>query len=153
MHHAMVEGGFTNAHFAAFSSELNDLVDEPWTMVHDGARAHNAVPGLDAALATKQLAPYSPFLNAAEMAGSCLKAAVGRTLCQPQVREELIDTAAAANAGVTLHAWRMAILKREVTAALPELTQQKCLRWVNHTQPTSIVAWIMKTFWLSMYFS
>lgn len=131
VHSALVEGGFRNEHFADFLVELDVLVEAEWTLVFDGARAHNAVPGLSPQHSTFQLPPYSPFLNPAECAGSCVKAAVKQTLSAPNVQQEIANGPAAAN--LTLHAWRMLILKREVEAALPVITREKCMQWSHHT--------------------
>ena len=73
IHLTTIQGGFTNAHFADFLTELDVLLEEEeFVLMVDGARAHLNVPGLGEGHECRFLPPYSPFLNAAEQAGSCL---------------------------------------------------------------------------------
>lgn len=133
VHYALVEGGFRAQNFADFLVELDVLVEAEWVAIFDGARAHLQVPGLSPQHSTYQLPPYSPYLNPTERAGSSLKASVKRALSVPAIQHELSNRQAAAAANLTLHAWRMHILKREVEAALHVITQEKCQQWTNHT--------------------
>lgn len=133
VHATTVVGGFRNTNFHDFVSELEEIVDEPFTLVLDGARAHGNIPGMQQGHTCQFLPPYSPFLNPTERAGSCLKAAMKRVLPLPEYQTEIANTEGAAAAGLTLHAWRLAILRKVVTDCLPEITLQKCVRWNNCT--------------------
>jgi hypothetical protein len=134
VHHACHVGGFTEELFTAFCSEVSALVDGPFVMLADNARAHVNVPPMQREdQAVRFLPVYSPFLNATEMAISALKAAVKRRLTEPVVVNELGDREAAAQAAMTLHNWRLSILVRELQASMHHLTQDHCLRWHMHT--------------------
>jgi hypothetical protein len=134
VHFACHVGGFTGERFTDFCSEVSALVDAPFVMIADNARAHAHVPPTHRDDQSVRFLPvYSPFLNATEMAISALKAAVKRRLTEPALVNELGDRVAAAQAAMTLHNWRLNILVRELQASMHHLTQNHCLRWHMHT--------------------
>jgi hypothetical protein len=134
VHVALVEGGFRNEHFVGFLSEVDQLVEEEFCLLTDGARAHSNVPAMSLGHSHRFLPPYSPFINPAERAGSGLKADLKRRLQAAGVQQEIHNRQLAEAAGVTLHQHRMRILKREVQLAVTCITPYKCMRWVNHNQ-------------------
>ena len=133
VHYTTVVGGFKSEHFVAFLSEVDELMDEEFVLLTDGARAHTNVPGMGEWHNQRFLPPYSPFLNAAERAGSCLKAALKRSLSQPDIQRQAGDRDAAAAAGITMHQHRLRILQQLIDAAVFEITPFKCRQWVNHS--------------------
>ena len=78
----------------------------------------------------RYLPKFSPFINACEFAGSCLKTAVKQklteTFVQPELdNRELIRTE-------TSHQRKIRIVSREVENSLHVLTAQQCYNFVNH---------------------
>ena len=70
-----------------------------------------------------------------EQAHSCFKAAVGRELCNPQIQNQLIDTAGErCQLGLTVEAWRSRILLRIANQAINEVTRQKCANWCRRVE-------------------
>lgn len=61
-------------------------------------------------------------MNPAEMAGSCVKAAMKQRMSDSTVQSELSDRESSPN--LTLHEIR--ILNPEITNAIEEITQAKC---------------------------
>ena len=110
-------------------SEIDALMDEPFVLLMDNVRCHSDPPDLNEGHQIRFLPKYSPYLNAAEMAGSCVKAAAKRRLSDPIIQVELQT----AEPGLTLHRHPMNVLMREVQESLQEITREKCLRWYNHT--------------------
>lgn len=131
IHWKFVEGGNTKDLFSDFLMEISVLLNEPCVILIDNAKPHHGVPRLDDGQEVRFLPRYSPFLNAAEMAGSALKAAVKQRLTEPAVQMEIYERDAPREE--TLHARRMRVLRRECEAALPEITAAKCSQWFNHT--------------------
>ena len=80
-------------------------------------------PALSEGNEIRHLPTYSPFINPAEMAGSCVKAAMKRILSDPTIQTEIYDREASPN--LTLHEIRLRILRREMTNAINEVTQVK----------------------------
>ncbi|MEL7523457.1 MAG: transposase, partial [Cyanobacteria bacterium J06553_1] len=131
VHHRTLESGLTKEYFSEILSEIDTIVDTPFTILFDNARAHNNPPELSHGHDIRNLPKYSPFLNPAEMAGSCIKAAMKRRMSDPAIQSELSDREASPN--LTLHEIRLRILRREMTTAINEITQAKCQQWFNHT--------------------
>jgi len=117
--------------FSYFCMEVSALVNGPFEMLCDNARPHLNAPVMDVGQDVCYLPKYSPFLNATEMAGSCLKAAIKRRLGEPDVQREIYNRDLPRNE--TLHNRRMRILHREMTESLNEITIEKCRKWYNHT--------------------
>jgi hypothetical protein len=134
VHANLLDGGFRNEHFVDFLSEVDQLIEDEFCLLSDGARAHDNVPTMTDGHRHRFLPPYSPFINPAERAGSALKADLKRRLQDPHVQQETANRQLAAAAGITQHQHRMQILKREVRLALTCITQNNCMRWVNHSQ-------------------
>ena len=78
------------------------------------------------------LPPYSPMLNPIEMAFSTVKAAVKRKLNERMV--DILNRQAAADAHITLTAYRQNILKGIVRNVLNEdtITPAMCANWHRH---------------------
>jgi hypothetical protein len=120
-------------HKSGFVRELEALVDDPFVLLCDNARPHgDEEAGMQPHHHLHYLPHYSPFLKPAEMAGSTMKAGAKRRLSQPDVQTELMDHNLAHNQNLTLQGFRLNILRREMTAALDEITQLKCQNWFNH---------------------
>ena len=77
----------------------------------------------------KFLPKYSPFLNAAEMAGSCVKAFAKRRLSEPSVQAELEERAANA----TLQETRLQVLRPKILHSLEKILGEKCRQWFTDT--------------------
>ena len=133
VHWSTIVGGMTKDSFSAFLVELSQLMgsDQPYTALIDNARAHGDVPQMEDGHEVMFLPRYSPFLNACEMAGSCIKATLKRRLTESSVQREIYDRDAPRYE--TLHARRLRILRREVELSLPVITPQKCQQFFNHT--------------------
>lgn len=130
VHYRCHTGGFTGDRFKDFVSEVSALVDDSFVMLADNARPHGNELNLGRPdQAIRFLPPYSPFLNAAEMAISCWKADLKRSLTEPRIVQQIQDREAAAQAGETLQHRRLRILKTQVEAASDSITQDKCRQW------------------------
>ena len=119
--------------FAGFIMELAELLrynDDPYVLLCDSVSSHLNAPNFGDQGQLKYLPKYSPFLNACEMAGSCLKAAVKRQMTEPAVQQEIYNREAPRNE--TLHNRRMRIVSREIKNGLPTITVQKCAQYLNH---------------------
>ena len=112
VHYMCIDGGITGELFAGFLMEISALLDEPFVMLCDNARPHTNPPVMGHGQEVRFLPRYSPFLNATEMAGSCLKAAIKRRMAEPHVQRELYERDMPREE--TLHNRRMRILRREV---------------------------------------
>lgn len=134
VHHFFTMGGLTKEKFADILSEIDALVEEPFYLLCDNAACHGDPPEMnDEEHEIVRLPRFSPYLNAAEYAGSCLKSHVKQRLSDPSIQQEIGDRDAARQAGQTLQARRLLILRREITACIPQLTREKCMSWYNHT--------------------
>ena len=133
VHHMFVSGGMTREHFMMMISEVDALVENSFSLLLDNARPHSDPPRMAEHHEFRFLPKYSPFLNAAEMAGSCVKAAAKRRLSEPSIHQELEDRNAVAAAHQTLQEHRLIVLRREMEIAIGCLTQPKCQEWFNHT--------------------
>lgn len=131
LHSMFVNGGFTQEKFSDFVMELETLVDAPFTLLCDNARSHTNTPILSESHLLRYLPRYSPYLNAAERAGSSVKSAAKRSISSPAIQVEFADRLSALANNMTLHGWRMKILRREMEKALEEITTEKCRRWFN----------------------
>ena len=133
VHCTFVVGGFTHDKFGEMLGELGQLLfEEEVVILVDNARPHLNAPRMLEQHELRYLPRYSPIINAAEYAGSAVKAAVKRTLSEPAIRAEVEDRAAAAAAQQTLQQRRLQVLERELRAALPTLTEVKCRAFFNH---------------------
>lgn len=134
VHSRILEGGMTKDRFSDFLSEMVELLEfqeDHFVILCDNAPAHVDAPNVGNFGYIKYLPKYSPFLNACEMAGSSLKAAIKRRLTEPSVQQEIYDRDSPRVE--TLHARRVNVLRREVELALDVITPRKCIQWVNHT--------------------
>ena len=98
----------------------------------DGARFHQGLQipqEYEDRISIRVFPPYSPFLNPVELAHSTFKAAVKRQLSQPDVQQEF----AMVPADFTAKDWRLMVLQRCGVEAIDSITQQKCVRWYQHT--------------------
>ena len=105
-------------------------------LIYDSARPHinaNIPPDFNN-VAIRRTPPYSPFLNPVEMAHSAFKAAVKRTLSQPEWQARVGDLGEAREAGLNMQAWRATLLEEVAQQHVDVLTQEKCARWYNHAQ-------------------
>lgn len=133
VHSSIIEGGMKQELFAGFIMELAELLrynDDPYVLLCDSVSSHLNAPNFGDQGQLKYLPKYSPFLNACEMAGSCLKAAVKRKTTEPAVQQEIYNREAPRNE--TLHNRRMRIVSREIENGLPTITVQKCAQYLNH---------------------
>lgn len=133
LHAKFVNGGMTRELFSEFASELSVIHPAPMTVVLDNARCHGDPPALDEGQEFKFLSPYSPFFNMTEMSISVIKAELKAKMSNPDVQAEIQDRQAAIEAGVNLAEWRKRILRREVEASLPAMTQEKAYNQFMHT--------------------
>lgn len=111
--------------------------DEHIYFVYDNARPHvraQLPAGANPNIQLKRLPPYSPFLNPTEMAHSCFKAAVKRSLALPEWQQRVGDRHAANQAGMNLQQWRANLLEEVAAENVGEITQEKCHHWYNHSQ-------------------
>lgn len=138
VHHHIFQGGQTKVRFEVFLQELVALlrdrmaVDESAVIIFDGPSFHRnmALPPDDGGrFRFWTLPPYSPELNAAELAHSTHKAAIKRELSRPEVIEEL----RVAPDGLNLLQWRSTVMHRICLQNLEAITHQKCLNWHAHT--------------------
>lgn len=106
------------------------------TYRRDNARPHvNAILPDDVEnIGLRRTPPWSPFLNPVEMAHSCLKAGIKRTLAQPGWQQRVGDHQAAADEGLNMQAWRARLLVEAAQENIDVLTPEKCTRWFNHSQ-------------------
>lgn len=133
VHHGLFTGGFTAEKFEEFVSEVGALVDDEFTLIVDNARPHGNVNFGRPDQKIQFLPPYSPFLNATEMAISSMKAALKRRMTDPRIVLEVQNRQAAVAAGETLQHRRLRILSREVEAATGAITVEKCRQWHDFT--------------------
>ena len=84
-------GGLTKDDFLKIICEIDVFVLEPFVLLLDNARFHSDPPALSEGHPIRFLSKYSPYLNlnAAQMAGSCFKAAAKRRLSDPKVQVEI----------------------------------------------------------------
>lgn len=127
-------GGQTGARFQDFLSQLAERCFEldqesEWLILMDGPNFHRAarVPDqLQHRVSIRILPPYSPFLNAAELANSALKSAIKMQLAEPETVEE----EAAPPEGITMEDWRFMILERLARQVIPDvITSGKAAAW------------------------
>ena len=133
VHSLILEGGMTKDRFSDFLSELVELLatqEEQFVILCDNATSHVNAPNIRGHGSVRYLPKYSPFLNACEMAGSSLKAALKRRLTEPVVQQEIYERDAPRIE--TLRDRRVKILRREVELSMDVITPQKCTQWVNH---------------------
>ena len=135
VHASIFPGAMTQERFGKFLIELDQLLqilNGNYVVLRNNARPHLNPPNFGDRGVIRYLPKFSPFLNACEFAGSCLKAAVKRKLTEPLVQRELYDRKAVRNE--TLHARRIRIVSREITNSLHVglLTAQKCENFIDH---------------------
>lgn len=129
-----VMGGFTREAFGEFVSELEALVPSPFILICDNARPHgDEDEGMEPQHHLHFLPRYSPFLNCAERAGSAMKSVVKKRLSDPLVQAEIRNHNLAHQLNQTLQGYRLNILRREMIAALQQITQAKCQNWFNQS--------------------
>ena len=134
VHSSTVIGGMTQELFSEFLMELAALhrvQEEQFFVLCDNARAHGNAPNMGDQAEVVYLPKYAPYLNACEMAGSCLKAAIKQCLTEPNIQQEIYNRDNLA--GETLQARRLRVLRREVRNCVGELTPQKCEKWCGFT--------------------
>lgn len=123
-------------------SEIEELLlEQPFILLCDNARPHAPTnpPRLNDNHQIRYLPRYSPFINCAEMAGSVVKAAVKRSITNPEVRMEMDNRTAAGNARITLQQHRLQVLQRHLERHIPEeISVDKCQRFFNHVLTYSI---------------
>lgn len=141
IHFTVSTNTLDHARYQTFIDELvttaAPMFNDPVHIIHDGARPHlrTIINGPNVQqFDIVQLPPYSPFLNPVELAHSCFKAAVGRSLTLPHVQAELLDNDNVRQQfGVNHGQWRSRVLSRLAEEAINrELTQAKCMQWCNH---------------------
>ncbi|PAA51580.1 hypothetical protein BOX15_Mlig002000g2 [Macrostomum lignano] len=125
----IVRGGMTRELFAEFFAELAALVDEPFCLLHDNARAHWDPPAMGEEQEYRPLPPYSPFLNMTERAIAAVKASLKRSLSRVELQRQIGDRNAAAALGITLQEHRARILERELEDCMSAVTQLHCEAW------------------------
>ena len=106
VHHILLICGLRKDDFLKMISEIDVLMPEPFVLLLDNARYHSNPPALSEGHRIRFLPNYSSYLNlnAAEMAGSCVKAAAKRRLSDPNVQVEIQNRTAtvAGDQGQTL---------------------------------------------------
>lgn len=133
VHYSIFAGGMTKERFSDFLVELGELmaiVNGNYVVLCDNARPHMDAPGFGNQQQgyLRHLPTNSPFLNACEMAGSCLKAAVKRSLSEPHIQAEIYNRTSPGN----LQQRRIRVVSRELENCLPVVTIQKCNSFVTH---------------------
>lgn len=93
VHASIFPGAMTQERFADFLIELDKLLqvldgDEDYVVLCDNARPHLNPPNFGDRGMICCLPTFSPFLNACEFAGSCLKAAMKRKLTELLAQRE-----------------------------------------------------------------
>ena len=73
---------------------------------------------------------YSPFLNAAEMAGSTVKTTMKRCMTKPNMQQEIYDSEH--RNGETLHATLIRIVKRQFERTVLTVTVEHCAAFMRH---------------------
>lgn len=134
VYHEVVIGSVNGELFGRFVDNLSEVIGEEFdaTVIMDNAPIHRNAEMLYENHLIKKLPPYSPMLNCIENAFSCLKLRVKAVLSERMV--EILDRRAAADAGVTLTAYRTGILRSIVVEAVMDenvLTPVKCQNWHN----------------------
>lgn len=134
VHWTTLSGGLHNEQFSDFMMECSSLLaDEEAVFVYDNARPHIRAPYLGLEKHEQVfLPPYSPILNACEMAGSTFKANMKSLLSEPHHQRQFGAEAAAAN-GLTLHNQRLKFLHELAQQAVVNITIEKCQQWFQHT--------------------
>ena len=102
--------------------------DEPYVLLCDNVSSHVNPVNFGDQGEIMCLPKYSPFLNVAETAGSCVKASSKRVMATPEVQQEIYDRGGGGGRprGVeTLHNQRIRIVKREFENAIPMTTVNK----------------------------
>lgn len=115
VHLSIFPGAMTKERFGEFLIELDQLLqilDENYVVLCDNARPHLNSANFGDQGMIRYLPKFSPFMNACEFAGSCLKAAVKRKLTEPQIQEEIYDREVVRTE--TLHQRRIRIVSREI---------------------------------------
>ncbi|XP_048587420.1 uncharacterized protein LOC116615731 [Nematostella vectensis] len=134
--HSALVVGMNAGRFADFLTQvrLNLDPDENVVLIYDGAPAHrNAVnPGPNTEI--KMLPPYSPFLDPAEQAISCLKAAIKADISRPQIQADMNNRDEARNRGVPLGIYRTNLLLEALPRNINTITQPKCAEWYRSMQ-------------------
>ena len=133
VHSTVFAGGMTRERFSGFLMELAEFMrffDEDYVAICDNVPSNRQVPNFGEQGTLRYLPRYSPFINACEIAGSCLKAVVKQRLVEPGVQREIYDRVASQDE--TLYNRRIRIVSREMDNALPVLTVHKCAAFVNH---------------------
>jgi transposase len=133
VHYVILNGGMTQAAFSDFLMEVSELLmydGEEYIILCDNASCHLNAPHLGDHCRLMYLPKYAPYLNACEMAGSCLKAAAKRRLGEADVQAEIYNRAAPREE--TLENRRKRILRRELETAINKNTQPKCAQWARH---------------------
>lgn len=133
VHWVVFPGGMTQTLYGDFLMELAELLrynDDEYVLLCDNVRSHLNAPNFGDQGTLKYLPKYSPFINACEMAGSCLKAAVKQKLSEPAIQQEIYDRVAPQDE--TLPNRRIRVVSREMVNSLPVLTVQKCSDFVQH---------------------
>ena len=143
VHHAIASETVTRDTFetflAATARECENIFppNEDVFLICDNARPHVRAQLPDDAsprIHLKFLPPYSPFLNCVEMARSAFKAAIKRDLARPEWQQRVADREAAQEAGVNLQEWRVNLVQQAARRNTDAITQEKAIRWFNHTQ-------------------
>ncbi|XP_072168667.1 uncharacterized protein [Diadema setosum] len=143
VHHTIASETVTRDTFEAFLATTAHECDnvfppnEDVYLIYDNARPHVRAQLPDDAsprIHLKRLPPYSPFLNCVEMAHSAFKAAIKRDLARPELQQRLGDRGAAQEAGVNLQEWRINLIQQAARRNTDAITQEKAIRWFNHTQ-------------------
>ncbi len=132
LYHENVVGTVNATIFDHFLVNLGLVIghEQNIVLVMDNAPIHRNCAMESVNHTIKYLPPYSPMLNPIENAFSCLKASTQRLLNQRMA--EILDRQAAANAGLTLTAYRMRILEDLVEGSVAVITQEKTANWHRH---------------------
>lgn len=132
--HEIIIGSVNGERFQYFLDNLSEVIGEEFdaTIIMDNAPIHRGAAMVYENHQIKKLPPYSPMLNSIENAFSCLKIRIRAMLSERMV--EILDRRAAADAGVTLTAYRTGILRSVVVEAVEDqevITHIKCQNWHN----------------------
>jgi len=127
--HEIIIGSVNGERFQYFLDNLSEVIGEEFdaTIIMDNAPIHRGAAMVYQNHQIKKLPPYSPMLNSIENGFSCLKIRIRAMLSECMV--EILDPRAAADAGVTLTAYRTGILRSVVVEAVEDqevITHIKC---------------------------
>ena len=137
VHWMTFDGGMTHDIFGNFLIKVSEMLQynaEPYILLRDNVTSHLNSVNFEDQGEIMYLTKYSPFLNMAEMAGSCVKASLKRVMATPGVQKVIYDRGDGGRPRDVemLHNQRIRIVKREFENAIPTITVNKCEAFMRH---------------------